>query len=140
MNTRTAIAALLAATACLALTSCSNSSSDDKPEAKTSSTPTEDPGDKFMTSVIDAHLDSYTDGVPAAAELKAFPPQWCAALDSGHSVEWMFGMQQGDLYPIGQTWGTEKSDAYEALVLGVKTHCPKHSDAVLEELRATGEY
>lgn len=138
MRTRTALAALLAATTCLTLASCSDTSSDAK--TKTSSTPTTDPGDAFISSVIDAHLDSYADGVPAAAELKAFPPQWCTSLDSGHSVAWLFSMQQGNLYPVGQTWGTEKSDAYEVLVLGVKTHCPKHTDAVLEELRASGEY
>ncbi|MFE5258252.1 hypothetical protein [Streptomyces coelicoflavus] len=140
MNTRTAIATLLTAATCLALSSCSDTSSDAKTETKASSTPTEDPGDTFMTSVIDAHLDSYADGVPAAAELKAFPPQWCDALDSGHSVAWMFDLRQGGQYPVGQTWGTKKADAYELLVLGVKTHCPKHSATVLEELRATGEY
>lgn len=137
MHARTTTAGILAVLA-LTLTACSSDS--DEPAAKASSTPTTEPGDAFMSSVIDAHLDSYADGVPAAAELKTFPPKWCASLDSGHSVAWMFDLRQGGQYPVGQTWGTEKSDAYEVLVLGVKTHCPKHSDAVLEELRATGEY
>ncbi|MBU8549779.1 hypothetical protein IMX12_13270 [Streptomyces sp. Babs14] len=136
MHARTALAFLAAA--CLALTGCSNSDTND--ETKPSTSPTQDPGDAFVASVIDAHLDSYAAGVPAADELKAFPPQWCTSLDSGHSVAWMFDLQQGNQYPIGQTWGTKKADAYEVLLLGVKTHCPKHRDAVLEELRATGEY
>ena len=139
MHARTTTAGILAALT-LTLTACSSDSGSSKAAAKASSTPTTSPGDAFIASVIDAHLDSYTDGVPAADELEAFPPQWCASLDSGHSVAWMFDLRQGGQYPVGQTWGTKKADAYEVLVLGVKTHCPKHSDAVLEELRATGEY
>ncbi|WP_329546783.1 hypothetical protein OG548_23385 [Streptomyces sp. NBC_01356] len=126
--------------AVLALAGCSSPDGNTMSEAKPSPTPTIEPGEKFVAAVIDAHLDSYSTGVPAADELRLFPPEWCDALDGGHSVEWMFDMTGGGLYPVGETWGTEKSDAYEVLVLGVKTHCPKHSELVLEELRASGEY
>ncbi|MFF8980192.1 hypothetical protein ACF08A_25695 [Streptomyces cellulosae] len=135
MRTRTTLAAALLA---LAVLTAGCSSADSKPEA--SASPTQDPGEAFMSAVTNAGLDSYADGVPPAEELGAFPPQWCDGLDSGHSVEWLYDMQQGNLYPIGQTWGTEKTDAYEVLVLGVRTHCPDHSDAVLEELRDNGLY
>ena len=131
---------ILLAAAGLALAGCSNSGSAPKIDTKPSATQTTDPGDEFVTKVVDAHLDSYAAGVPAADELKAFPPEWCSALDDGHSVEWMFDIFEGGLYPVGETWGAEKADAYELLVMGVKTHCPKHSGAVLEELRASGEY
>lgn len=134
---RTATTLLLAA--CLGLAGCSSGGEAD---AKSSSSPSPivDPGEKFVASVIDAHLDSYAAGVPAADQLEVFPPQWCTALDEGHSVEWMFGMSQGGLYPVGQEWGTEKADAYQVLVLGVKAYCPKHSKALVAELRDAGVY
>lgn len=132
---RTATTLLLAA--CLTLAGCSSGGDSD---AKPSASPTTDPGEVFVASVIDAHLDSYTAGVPAADQLEAFPPKWCQALDAGHSVEWMFDMAQGGLYPVGEEWGTQKADAYQVLVLGVKAYCPKHKAAVLDELRASGEY
>lgn len=94
----------------------------------------------FMKSVEDARLASYELGIPPFQELEVFPPEWCAALDEGHSVEWMFDMSQGGLYPIGQDWGTEKGDAYQLVVFGVKAYCPENTAAVLEELRALGEY
>ncbi|MCX4973280.1 hypothetical protein [Streptomyces sp. NBC_00620] len=124
--------------AVLALAGCSSPDGNTMSEAKPSPTPTIEPGEKFVAAVIDAHLDSYSTGVPAADELRLFPPEWCSALGGGHSVEWMLG--DGGLYPVGQEWGTEKSDAYELLVLGVESHCPKYLEAVLEELRASGEY
>jgi hypothetical protein len=129
---------LLAAS--LALAGCSPTDSEEKADAKPSVSPTTDPGEMFVTSVIEAHLDSYATGVPAADELKRFPPEWCKARDAGHSVDWMFDMFQGGLYPIGESWGTEKSDAFEVLVLGVKAYCPKHSKELLAELRETGKY
>lgn len=136
---RTAITALLAAVT-LALASCSGSS-DAETEAKPSATPTADPGDAFMTSVIDAHLDSWADGmirVPARDELTVFPPQWCDELDAEHTVEWILG--QPDLYPVGESWGTEKSDAYQLVLLGTKAYCPKWTKQVRDELRESGEY
>jgi hypothetical protein len=125
--------------ASLALAGCSTTD-DSKPTASPSASPTAAPGEAFVASVIDAHLDSYAAGVPAAAELNVFPPEWCAALDAGHTAAWMFDMTQGGLYPVGETWGTEKADAYQVLVLGVKAYCPKHTAALVAELRESGEY
>ncbi|MET7457697.1 hypothetical protein ACWEPZ_37825 [Streptomyces sp. NPDC004288] len=124
----------------LVLAGCSNSGSSDdaKPAA---SSPSADPGDTFISSVIDAHLDSYADGVPAvppAVELKVFPPKWCAALDAGHSVGWMLDGEE--LYPVGETWGTEKKDAYQLVLLGVRAYCPKRTAQVKAELRDLGAY
>jgi hypothetical protein len=135
---RTAATILLLAS--LTLVGCSTTD-DAKPAVSPSVSPTTDPGNVFVSSVIDAHLDSYTSGIPAAAELELFPPEWCEARDDGHSVEWMFDMTGGGgLYPVGETWGTEKSDAYQVLVLGVKAYCPKHTEELVAELRASGEY
>lgn len=127
--------------AVLVLAGCSSGSNEpEKPKPSASATPSADPGVKFMSSIEDARLDSYATGIPVTDELSGFPPGWCSALDAGHSVEWMFDMNEGGLYPVGMDWGTEKSDAYELLVLGVKAYCPKHSAVVLEELRAAGAY
>lgn len=115
-------------------------SDDGKPDAEpsTSATPSVAPLVKFTRSVDDAHLQSYATGVPAFQDLEVFPPQWCTALDEGHSVEWMLG--DGGLYPIGQDWGTQKADAYQLVVLGVRAYCPKHEAAVTDELKALGAY
>lgn len=132
-----ATAALLAAT-CLALAGCGGSS--DTADAKPTPKPTVNRGDTFMASVLAAHLDSYTDGVPAASELKEFPPQWCDALDAGHSVKWMLSITAGGLYPVGESWGTEQADAYRLVLLGVHAYCPKWEKDVREQLRESGEY
>ncbi|MFD5795577.1 hypothetical protein ACFWIO_18965 [Streptomyces diastatochromogenes] len=135
---RHAATILLAAT--LALAGCSSGGHTD---AKPSPTPTTDPGDKFVMSVIDAHLDSYATGVPAvppANELKQFPPKWCEALEAGHSVKWMLSIRGGDLYPVGETWGTEQTDAYRLVLLGVQAYCPRWEKTVRQELRDSGEY
>jgi hypothetical protein len=131
--------AVLLAAALLLATGC-GSSSDDKPEAKpsASATPSADPLVTFTKAVDDAQLESYATGIPVAEELGSFPPKWCAALDAEHSVEWMLG--DGGLYPIGQDWGTKKADAYELVLLGTRAYCPKHVDAVTDELKASGEY
>ncbi|MFI2620491.1 hypothetical protein, partial [Streptomyces sp. NPDC018587] len=105
---------------------------------KTTPTPTADPGEKFMAAVRDANLNSYASEEPPAGELKAYPPRWCEALEAGHSVQWILGGD--DLYPIGETWGTEKTDAYQLILLGAESHCPKQAEEVREELRETGEY
>ncbi|MFE4547302.1 hypothetical protein [Streptomyces sp. NPDC056785] len=46
----------------------------------------------------------------------------------------------GDLHPIGQDWGTQKGDAYELVLLGVRAYCPKHEAPVKDELRTSGVY
>jgi hypothetical protein len=132
-------AALLAVLLLAGAAGC-GSSGDDKPTTKpsASATPSADPLVAFTSAVDDAHLESYATGIPAYQELSAFPPQWCKALDEGHSVEWMLG--DDGLYPIGQDWGTRKSDAYELVLLGTRAYCPKHAAAVTDELKASGEY
>lgn len=77
-------------------------------------------------------------GTPATDELLALPPRWCQALDAGHGVEWMLG--DGGLYPVGEEWGTVKTDAYTLMVAGVEGYCPKHLAAVRDELKAAGAY
>ncbi|MFF0138530.1 hypothetical protein ACFYRN_19070 [Streptomyces sp. NPDC005227] len=136
-RTATALLALLLAGAAAGC----GGGSDDKPETKptpASVTPSADPLVAFSKAVDKAQLESYATGIPVADELGAFPPQWCAALDDGHSVKWLLG--EGDLYPIGQDWGTEKTDAYHLVLLGVRAYCPKHEAEVKDELRASGEY
>lgn len=131
--------ATLLTVACLALAGC-GSSSDDKPAARpsASATPSANPLVEFTNAVNHAQLESYATGIPAFQELEVFPPKWCKALDQGHSVEWMLG--DGDLYPVGWEWGTEKSDAYQLVVFGVRAYCPKHLAAVTDELKASGVY
>lgn len=127
--------------ACLALAGCSGSGGDTAVSTPSpSASPSVDPVVPFMKSVEDARFASYESGIPPFQELEVFPPEWCKALDAGHSVEWMFDMSQGGLYPVGQEWGTEKGDAYQLVVLGVKAYCPENTTVVLEELRASGEY
>ncbi|WP_405925800.1 hypothetical protein [Streptomyces sp. NBC_00035] len=137
MHRTTALFALLLLVGTAA---CGNSSDDDKPAAEPSASATQsaDPLVKFTSAVDDAHLHSYETGIPAYQELSAFPPQWCEALDEGHSVEWMLG--DGGLYPIGQDWGTKKPDAYQLVLLGTRSYCPKHVSAVTDELKASGAY
>ncbi len=135
-------AAVLLLAAALALTGCGSSGDASKAAANpsASATPSADPAPAFMSAVEAAHLNSYATGIPAWQELSAFPPKWCAGLEQGHSVAWLFDMSQGGLYPIGEDWGTEKSDAYQVLVLGVKAYCPARLAGVQEELRALGVY
>ncbi|MFD9464356.1 hypothetical protein [Streptomyces sp. NPDC060027] len=127
-------------TAVLLLATGCGSSTDGKPVAKPSAsvTPSATPVVEFMNAVGDAELESYEIGIPPFQELEVFPPQWCKALNEGHSVEWTLGA--GDLYPVGQEWGTEKSDAYQLVVFGVRAYCPKHTAAVTDELKAAGVY
>jgi len=129
--------AVVVLAACVVLAGCS---SGDKPDPKPSPpvTPSVAPVVPFMKAVEGADLTSYESGIPPFQELEVFPPQWCKALDSGHSVEWILG--EAELYPAGQTWGTEKADAYQLVVFGVQAYCPKHSAAVLGELRTAGVY
>jgi hypothetical protein len=115
-------------------------SSDDKPTARpsASATPSANPLVQFTNAVNHAQLESYATGIPAFQDLEVFPPEWCKALDEGHSVEWMLG--DGGLYPVGQDWGTKKPDAYQLVIFGVRAYCPKHEAAVTAELRKSGEY
>lgn len=132
---RTAAAVLLAVG--LVLTGCSSSGGGGgKPTpAVTSSV---DPLVTFTRAVDGAQLESYATGIPVADELGVFPPRWCKALAEGHSVAWMLG--DGGLYPVGRDWGTEKSDAYELVLLGVRAYCPKDEAVVKGELRELGVY
>ncbi len=128
---RHVITVLLTA-ACLALAGCSDSkpsTTDAKPSPSV---------DKKAT-YLGAAREITFNGEPTDEELLLYPPEWCAGLDAGHSVEWLFSMDTG-LYPIGEQWGTKKPDANELLVAGVKAYCPENSAAVLDELRASGEY
>ena len=125
--------------ACLAVAGCSGSGGDTAASTPSPSvSPSVAPVIPFMKSVEKAQLASYETGIPPFQELEVFPPEWCTALGEGHSVEWLLG--EGGLYPIGQEWGTEKSDAYQLVVLGVRAYCPKREAAVTAELRAAGKY
>lgn len=132
MRHTTAVVLLAAA---LALAGCSSpDSGSDKPAASVSAAP---PVSKAALYLADARQVTFT-GTPPDNELLIFPPQWCAALGEGHSVEWLLG--EGDLYPNGPEWGTAKPDAYGLVVAGVKAYCPGSLPAVQDELRETGAY
>lgn len=136
-TTAAAVAVLL-----LALTACSSSNDGDgggdgKAGAKHSPSQTADPSRAYLAA---AHRIEFTSRRPDDAELTAFPPKWCAGLDGGHSTAWLFSGGGGNLYPNGMDWGTVKKNANELLVAGVKAYCPKHTDTVTEELRASGAY
>lgn len=136
MRTRTTTAGILAAVA-LTLTACSSSDDSDQADTKPSPSVTISKETQYITAARDITFN----GTPSDEELYAYPPQWCEALQSGHSVQWMFDMTGGgSLYPIGMEWGTAKADAHELLVVGVRAYCPKHLSAVQDELRSTGEY
>ena len=115
----------------LALTGCSNASA---PAAKLSPSPTASKADQYLKT---AHAITFN-GSPSDAALLAFPPKWCEALDAGHSVEWLLG--DGNLYPIGNDWGTVKQDADSLVVAATKAYCPANLSAVTAELRAAGAY
>jgi len=132
---RRAIAAVLAAALLAGLTACG--SSDGKPTVvKASPAPTVNPRGEFLGA---AHEITFN-GAPTDGELLAYPPQWCKGLDAGHSAAWLFDLDQGDLYPVGDEWGTVKQDADTLLVAGVKAYCPKNLAALTAELRAAGDY
>ena len=133
-TTTSAVALLLA----LAATGCGDSGeADSKPSAGTPSPSASiDRDGQYIAAAQDI---PFTGRQPSDEELLAYPAEWCAGLDQGHSVEWLFS-SDGGLYPIGQDWGTVKTDAYQLLLAGVKVYCPQHVDAVTAELRASGEY
>jgi hypothetical protein len=121
----------------LALTACGSSPDSDSKPAATSPSPSTDPATEYLTA---AQGIAFTGTQPADQELTALPPKWCAGLNDGHSVEWLFSSSGGALYPNGMNWGTVKKDAYQLVVAGVKAYCPKYLDPVTTELRASGEY
>jgi hypothetical protein len=117
----------------LVLAGCSSSDSgSDKPSASASS-----PVSKAALYLADAREVTFN-GSPTDDELLIFPPQWCAGLGGGHSVEWLLG--QDDLYPNGIEWGTAKADAYGLVVAAVKAYCPTYLPGVQDELREVGAY
>ena len=130
---RTTTAAVLLA-AGLALTGCGSNHTDTKQAAKPKHTETVS---KATLYLVDAHEIQFN-GRPSDSDLLAFPPQWCKALDAGHTVAWMLG--DGNLYPVGDNWGTAMPDAYTLVVSGTKEFCPRNLPAVKEELRASGNY
>lgn len=125
--------ALLAAAA-LTLAGCS--SHDSKPDAKPSPSKTVSKAEQYLNV---AHGITYN-GNPSDTDLLVFPPEWCKALDAGHSVDWMLSISEGGLYPVGDDWGTVKQDADALLVAGVKAYCPSNLADVKEQLRAGGDY
>jgi hypothetical protein len=122
-------------TAGLLLTGC-GSSSDDKPAAKPKASSTAGNDARYLKTARTITFN----GKPTDGDLLIYPDLWCKGLDAGHSVKWLFSMTDGGLYPVGDDWGTAKTDANTLLVTGVKVYCPKHSAVVLDELKAAGEY
>lgn len=133
MRTRTTAALLAAGLLAATLTACGTTP---EPDAKATSSASPDPEAQYLSRAHDIKFN----GAPTDEELAEYPPQWCDALTDGHSVEWTFNPSDGNLYPIGQEWGTAQQDAYTLLVAGVHAYCPKHLDAVKDELRESGEY
>lgn len=144
MHTRTTTtAASLLTAGLLVLTGCSSGSSTPaktSPPASSSPVPTVALRDQFLQQINAANIASWGRHGPSDDELAAYPDQWCAQLAYGHSVAWMFDIHQGDLYPLGQDWGTEQADAFKVLVMAVGVFCPDKKPVVLGELRATGNY
>ncbi|MFF7096397.1 hypothetical protein ACFY9A_28980 [Streptomyces rubradiris] len=129
----TAVTVLLTTT--LALAGCGESGSETtKPSVK----PTVDKRATWLTAARSAGIQGWIEKPPSDEELAALPGRWCAELDNGHSVNWLFN--EGGLYPYGSDWGTPKENAYELLVMGVRVYCPKHQEQVKKELREMGEY
>ncbi|MFK4070559.1 hypothetical protein [Streptomyces sp. NPDC029674] len=131
---------LLAACALLTLTACgTHDGTQAAPEASKSTVYKLRPEDQWRQSINAAGITSWTeDAGPSGDELEAMPKDWCKALKGGHSVQWLLG--EGGLYPIGEDWGTEKSEAHKLVVLGTEAYCPKLAGRVKAELRETGEY
>ncbi|MEU3836129.1 DUF732 domain-containing protein [Streptomyces microflavus] len=135
MRTRTTTTALIAA-GLLALTACGTEPEPAAPAAGPTASASTDPEDQYLSTAHDITFN----GAPTDDELTELPPQWCDALADGHSVEWAFDPTGGDLYPIGQEWGTVQKDAYTLLVAGVRAYCPEYLDTVTDELRESGDY
>lgn len=138
-HTVTAVTAALLLTATACGSSGDSGSKDD--HGKPAGTPSPSTSaEREGQYIVDAQDVPFTSRRPSNEELLAYPGEWCKALDAGHSVKWMFSGGGGDLYPIGQDWGTKEANAYRLLLVGVKAYCPQHTAAVMKELRETGKY
>lgn len=137
---RTATTILLTASALLTLTSCGTDDNNTaEPKASKSTEYKLQSDDQWRQSINAAGITSWTDdAAPTGDELEAMPKDWCKALKAGHSAEWLFG--EGGLYPIGEDWGTKKTEAQKLVVLGAEAYCPKQAGRVKAELRKTGGY
>ena len=138
MRTRHTAAALIVAGLLAALTACGGET--DGVAAKAKPTPTVSKEAQFLAAVDKADITSWTTTGPTDAELLDFPQRWCDSLAEGHSADHVLNADQGLLYPLGEDWGTQRDEANELLVLGVKTYCPDLTDQVTADLRATGSY
>lgn len=140
-NTVTMAAAVLLLTLTTAACGGGDDAKDGDGKATVSTIPSPSSSEALAAQYLaESQRIPFTSHRPAIDELLAYPPKWCAALDDGHSVEWMFSSGGGSLYPIGDDWGTVEADANKLLLVGVKVYCPKHLAAVTEELKAAGKY
>ncbi|WP_326771350.1 hypothetical protein [Streptomyces sp. NBC_01445] len=121
--------ALLAAALLASLTACGASE-----DGKATTTPKAKPTISKETRYLKAAHEITFNGEPSDDELTAFPPQWCDGLNTGQLLG------EGNLYPIGDDWGTVKQDAYTLVATGTKAYCPENFDAVRDELRDAGAY
>ncbi|MCI3279130.1 hypothetical protein [Streptomyces cylindrosporus] len=137
--TRAAVAVLLSTLTATACGSSNSGTGGSKPATTGTPSPTTR-AEREGQYILASQDIPFTSRRPSNDELLAYPPKWCAALDDGHSVEWMFSGGGGDLYPIGLDWGTKEANADRLLIAGVKAYCPKYMDAVTAELRETGAY
>lgn len=134
-----AVSALFTLAACGSDGSGADDSGQAEPKASKSSDYKLNPADQWRQSINDAGITSWTDDAsPSTEELEAMPQDWCDALKDGHSVQWL--LSDDGLYPIGEDWGTEKSEAQKLVVLGAEAYCPKQVGRVKAELRETGGY
>lgn len=131
MRTRTALAS--AGIIVALLTGCASSQAPPKPKPTPAS-------DKFLGAIVDHPIHSWDDNGPTQKELLAYPKKWCAGLEEGHSVKYLFSSDGADLYPIGWDWGTEKADAHKVLLMAVDAYCPKYRNQVTKELRESGDF
>lgn len=138
---RRTTASLLTAAVLASLAACGGGGERSNTEDKPKASPTASKKDRFLSAVRDADFESWTDASPTDEELLDYPPQWCEELEAGHSVEYLFDDTDGAaLYPIGQEWGTEATEANELLVMGVSVYCPELREQVTADLRDSGDY
>ncbi|MEW2393030.1 hypothetical protein AB0933_32185 [Streptomyces venezuelae] len=137
---RAATTVLLATALTLTAAGCGTSEdSSDKPKPSKSTEYKLQPDDQWKQSINAAGITSWPeDAAPTVDEVEAMPKDWCKALKEGHSVKWLLG--DGGLYPVGDDWGTTKSEAHKLVVLGADAYCPKQAGRVKAELRKSGGY
>jgi hypothetical protein len=136
MRTRTPIAAVLLAG--LALAGCSVGTTP-TPDKATAATPTVSKQDQFLAAIHGASIQSWATAAPTDDEIAAYPQQWCDQLAAGHSLSTILGVRSG-LYPSGDNWGTQISDTYQVVILGVTAYCPQYRAQVVQEAQASGNY